>query len=156
MRATRAYVLGPILTTVIRTLTTFCGRCSRPFNSSLSTIGRTFITRFVHRFKTDAIYFFICTETKRLRILTNLTLSPIAIFLYRPDIVSIKDKSSIFTSVFSLGMNILLFTGVVGVRTYQRLVLHGGRVFRLILPHKSDARRSCTQLWGGSWNYERG
>ena len=46
--------------------------------------------------------------------------------------------------------------GIVGVRTYQRLVLHGGRVFRLVLFNQSDAGGRCAQLRGGSRNYQRG
>lgn len=46
--------------------------------------------------------------------------------------------------------------GIVGVRTYQRLVLHGGRVFWIILFDQPDARCRCIELRGGSRNYKRG
>lgn len=47
-------------------------------------------------------------------------------------------------------------SGIVGVRTYQRLVLHGGRVFWLILFDQSNARGRCAELRRGSRNNERG
>ena len=42
------------------------------------------------------------------------------------------------------------------MRTYQRLVLHGGRVFRLVLPDQLDARCRRAELRGGSRDYKRG
>lgn len=37
-------------------------------------------------------------------------------------------------------------SGVVGVRTHQRLVLHGGRILRIILPVKLNAGRRGVEL----------
>lgn len=45
---------------------------------------------------------------------------------------------------------LLTKTGVVGVRAYQRHVFHGGRVLRVILPHKFDACRRGLELRGRS------